>query len=207
MVNLSKIGMVKGKQYETIVTTINLNNVKNAAPIGIICSGEDIIVCRIFKGSKTLDNILSTKKFTINITHDAELFLLSTIGNLPKSYFNDDNSIKNVDAYAKCEVINFKNAVKQSDPIKKKDEAIVIKSKVCELIINDNVKALNRGFGYVIESLINFTRIDLVDDNEKQLFIDKFIEANRVTTKVGYEDDIKAMVEVKKELIKKGFDL
>ena len=73
-----------------------MNNVKNAAPIGIICSGEDIIVCRIFKGSKTLDNILSTKKFTINITHDAELFLLSTIGNLPKSYFNDDNSIKNV---------------------------------------------------------------------------------------------------------------
>lgn len=61
MVNLSLIGMEKGKQYETIVSTVNCENVNNAAPIGMICSGKDKVVCRIFKGSHTLDNILSQK--------------------------------------------------------------------------------------------------------------------------------------------------
>ena len=207
MVNLADIGMEKGKQYETIVSTHDVNNVKNAAPIGIICSGNDTVVCRIFKGGKTLENILSTKKFIINITHDAELFLMSTIGNLPQDYFNSDNSIKNVNAYGECEVISFKEAKKQSDPVKKKGEAIVIKSKVCELIINDEIHALNRGFGNVIESLSNLTRIDLVEEKQKEVYINRFKEAMRVTTKVGYKDDIKAMGEIKKELIKKGFDL
>ena len=207
MINLSAIGMEKGKQYETIVSTSDVNNVKNAAPIGIICSGEKQVICRIFKGGKTLENILSKKEFVINITHNPELFFKTTIGNLDDKYFNDDNSIKNVDAYVKCKVISFKEAIKQSDPIKKNGEAIVIKSKVCEIIINNNVKALNRGFGYVIENLSNLTRINLVDDNKKTEYINNFKEAYRVVVKVGYKEDIEAMKLIKKELIKKGLNL
>lgn len=205
MINLTLIGMEKGKQYETIVSTVNYDNVNNAAPIGIICSDNDKVLCRIFKGSHTLDNILSQKRFIINITHDPELFTLSTLGNLPDDYFSADGSVKNADAYAKCEVISFKEAVKQSDPIKKKGEAIVIKSRVTDLIINNDVKAFNRGFGYVIESLANLSRFDLVDGVQKDYYLIRFREANRVVRKIGYKEDIKAMDEIKKELIKKGY--
>ena len=66
-IDLSLIGMEKGRQYETIISTVNLDKQKNAAPIGVICSGSDKILCRIFKGSHTLDNILSTKEFIVNI--------------------------------------------------------------------------------------------------------------------------------------------
>lgn len=204
-VNLSTIGMKKGKQYETIVSTNNSQGMKNASPIGILCSGNDKVICRIFKGGKTLDNILSQKEFIVNITHDPELFMLSTIGNLPLDYFDENGSIKGVDAYFKCEVISFKEAVKQSDPIRNKNEAIVIKSEVKELIINNDVEAFNRGFGYVVETLANFTRFDLVDDNQKEEYLNKFREANRVVRKIGYPEDIQAMNEIKKELMKKGF--
>ena len=207
MVDLALIGMEKGKQYETIVSTINSDNTYNAAPIGIICSSSDRILCRIFKGGKTLTNILSQKEFIVNITHDPELFTLSTIGNLPESYFNKDGSVKNVEAYAKCEVISTKEAVKQSDPIRKKGEAIVIKSQVTELTVKNPVKALNRGFGYVVESLANLTRFDIVDDEQKEYYIQRFKEANRIVTKVGYPEDILAMREIKKELNKKGYDI
>lgn len=206
MINLASIGMEKGKQYETIVSTINSENVKNAAPIGIICAGNDKVLCRIFKGRKTLDNILSQKEFTVNITHDPLLFEMSTVGNLPEDYFNDDNSIKDVDAYFKCEVIKFSEAIKQSDPIKKKGEAIVIKSQVSELIINNNVKAFNRGFGYVIETLANFSRFDMVGEKHKQDYLEKFREARRIVNKIGYKEEIRAMDEIKKELIKKGYE-
>ena len=118
--NLNLIGMEKGRQYETIITTKNSKNIKNAAPIGVICAGENKILNRIFKGSHTLENIISQKEFIVNITHDPNLFTVSLLGNLPEEYFNEDNSLKCADAYFKCNVISLTEAVKQSDPIKKK---------------------------------------------------------------------------------------
>lgn len=204
-IDLSLIGMEKGRQYETVITTRNCDNTYNAAPIGVICSDSDKILNRIFKGSHTLENIIRQKEFIVNITHDALIFKTSTLGNLPQNYFNDDGVLKCSDAYFRCEVTSLKEAIKQSDPIKKKDEAIVIKSKVVELVIKNNTKAFNRGFGYVIETLINYTRFDMADDEQKQDYINKFREAYRVTKKVGTVDDKKAMVLIKKELEKKGF--
>ena len=204
---LSSIGMEKGKQYETVITTRNENGSINAAPIGVICAGEDIILNRIFKGSKTLDNILKNREFTVNITHNPVLFTYSTIGNLDESHFAEDTSIKSADAYFKCEVISFKEAVKQSDPIRKSGAAIVIKSRVTELTIKNNINAFNRSFAYVIESLSNFTRFDLVDDAQKEYYLDIFREANRIVNKVGYKEEKQAMDEIKKELVRKGYDI
>ena len=160
--NLNLIGMEKGRQYETIITTKNSKNIKNAAPIGVICAGENKILNRIFKGSHTLENIISQKEFIVNITHDPNLFTVSLLGNLPEEYFN-------------------------------------------ELVINRPTHAMNRGFAYVIESLANLTRFDMVNDDKKEEYIKRFREANRVVVKVGYKEDIKAMHEIKKELIKKGY--
>lgn len=205
-IDLNLIGMEKGRQYETIITTHNSENIKNAAPIGVICSGPDKVLSRIFKGSHTLDNIISQKEYVVNIVHDPCLFTQSTLGNLPQDYFNEDNSLKCAEAYFKCEVISLKEAIKQSDPIKKKDEAIVIKSHVTELVINSETVAMNRGLGYVIESLANLSRIDLVDGEQKEYYLKRFREANRVVVKVGYKEDIQAIKKIKKELIKKGYE-
>lgn len=205
-IDLRLIGMEKGKQYETIITTVNAQNVQNAAPIGVLCAGKDIVLSRIFKGRKTLDNIISQKEFTVNITHNPELFTMSTLGNLPKDYFNEDNSIKDIDAYFKCEVISIKEAIKQSDPIKKKDEANVIKSKVTEMVINNDIKAANRAFACIIETLVNFTHFDIVDEKTKQYYLSRFQENSRVVNKVGGKTERLTMNEIKKELIKKGYE-
>lgn len=205
-IDLTLIGMEKGKQYETIITTNDAENIQNAAPIGVLCSGNDKILNRIFKGSHTLENIISQREFVVNITHDPEIFTLSTLGNLPESYFNEDNSLKCAEAYFKCEVISLKEAVKQSDPIKKKGEAIVIKSEVTELVIKKPTKAFNRSLGCVIETLSNYSRFDLVDENQKEYYLNRFRECNRIVKKVGYEADKKAMDEIKKGLMKKGYE-
>lgn len=205
-IELSLIGMEKGRQYETIITTNNCENIKNAAPIGVLYAGEDKILNRIFKGSHTLENIISQREFVVNITHNPELFTLSTIGNLPQDYFNEDNSLKCAEAYFKCEVISLKEAVTQSDPIRNSSAAMVIKSKVTELIIKKPTKAMNRAFSYVIESLANLSRFDIVEKDKKEEYLKRFKEANRVVAKVGRREDIKAMGEIKKELIKKGYE-
>ena len=204
-IDLALIGMEKGKQYETIITTKNGEGIPNAAPIGVLCAGSDKILNRIFKGSHTLDNIVSQREFVVNITHDPEIFTLSTLGNLDESYFGKDNCLKCAEAYFMCEVTSLKEAVKQSDPIKKKGEAIVIKSDVSKLVINKPTTAFNRSFGYVIESLANYSRFDLVGKSQKKAYIDRFRECSRVVNKVGYKNEKLAMSEIKKELEKKGY--
>ena len=205
-IKLSTIGMEKGRQYETVITTKNEDGTNNAAPIGVICAGDNKIINRIFKGTHTLENIIREREFIVNITHDPEIFKTSTLGNLPQDYFDKDYSLKCAEAHFKCRVTRLTEAVKQSDPVKKKDEAIVTKSEVENLIINKPTKAMNRGFGYVIESLSNLTRFDLVDDAKKEQYLVLFREAYRVTLKVGTKEDIRAMNEIKKELIRKGFE-
>ena len=60
-IDLTLIGMEKGSQYETIITTINSQNEPNAAPMGVLCADKDRILNRIFKGSHTLENIIGQK--------------------------------------------------------------------------------------------------------------------------------------------------
>ena len=206
-IDLTKIGMFKGQQYETIITTENMDGSLNAAPIGILCRGNNKVMCRIFKGSHTLENITSQKAFIANITQNPELFTWSLLDNLEANDFNENKSIKGVDCYFKCEVTSIKDAVKQSDPVKKKGEANVIKADVTELIINKPTKAYNRAFSYVIECLANFSRIDVVDDKKRKYYLDSFKEAYRVVKKVGSKKDKNAMDKIKSKLNEKGYDI
>ena len=86
-IDLSLIGMEKGRQYETIITTQNNEGTKHAAPIGVLCSGRDTILNRIFKGSHTLDNIVSQKESkkttSISIFFCCKISLPNTKSRLP----------------------------------------------------------------------------------------------------------------------------
>lgn len=206
-IDLSKIGMFKGQQYETIITTTDDYGHLNAAPIGVICRGNNKVMCRIFKGSTTLENIISQKEFIVNISQDPLLFTWSLLDNLEKEDFSKDKSIKDIDCYFKCEVTRLKEAVKQSDPIRKKSEAIVIKADVCELIINKPVKVYNRSFGYVLESLVHMSRMDIVDEKQKNDYLTDLKEAYRVVKKVGSKKDKQAMDDIKNKLKEKGFEI
>ena len=48
---------------------------------------------------------------------------------------------------------------------------IVIKANVVELVINKPVKAYNRSFSYVLESLVNFSRLDIADDIQREYYL------------------------------------
>ncbi|MEA4957793.1 hypothetical protein SDC9_33911 [bioreactor metagenome] len=224
-INLSSVGMKKGQQYETIITTLDNENNKNGAPIGVICKDKDVIMCRIFEGSNTLSNILLKNEFIVNITLNPILFTLATIENIPKEYFIDNNIerhninheylnnhlernlpvLKDVDAYLVCKVSDVKNAFKKSDPIKK-SEAKVILANVEEIILNNKcAKAANRGFYCLIESLVNFTRMDIVNNDKKRYFLDRFKESKRIINKVGSNEEKEAIELLGETLINKGY--
>ena len=208
--DLNLVGMEKGQQYETIITTKNDDGKENAAPIGIICKEKDKVMCRIFKGSITLKNISMKREFTVNITENPLLFTLSTIDNLSKEYFIENSEIailKDAEAYIKCKVTDKKEGIKQSDPIRK-SAASIVKADVEEIIIKKKcAKAVNRGFYSLIESLVNFTRMDIVDNEKQEYFLDRFRESKRIINKVGTSEDKKAIKILQKTLEKKGYKI
>ena len=91
--DLSIVGIHRNLQYECITTTINSDRKKNSAAFAFIYLGDDRVMCRIFEGSKSLENIKQTKRYVVNITQDPLIFTLSTIDKLPDEYYTDDEDI------------------------------------------------------------------------------------------------------------------
>ena len=77
---LESLNMFKGQLYETIVTTQNSFQIKNAAPIGVICKDSNHVVIHLDNCAHTHQNILENGELIVNIIKDPLIFTYSTIG-------------------------------------------------------------------------------------------------------------------------------
>ena len=104
-------------------------------------------------------------------------------------------------------VDNTKNFIKKDDPIKPV-ESTYICSNVSDITKNkSDVVALNRGIHCIIESLVNYSRVDKVKGEKLDYFLGRFNENSRVINKVGSKQDKEAMKMIKKSLKNKGYEI
>ena len=186
--NLDNLGIYDGI-CETIVTTCK-GWTPNAAPMGII-RRKDKIYVRLYKGSKTYENVLAEKFIVANITYDPMLFALSTFTNLEDSAFEQTvhknhtmYSLKDAQSWVAFECMNTKIT----------SEAMVAELVPIHARLNKcRVKAPNRGFYGVIEACIHATRYQLTGD-EKYL---KLIKAyGDIVEKCGGDTEKDALKKV-----------
>lgn len=200
---LEKVGIKKDLQYECITTTISSEGVKNAGAFAFKYIGGDMVHCHIFEGSKTLKNILESKKYVVNITQDPLVFTYATLNYLGDEYYTDDADIaiiKNTPAYIIIDVVEVEKKSPENFPIKGDNNIYFITGKIREFIINnENIMAFNRGMSALIESLVNFSRYKMVDEVQKKIYMDKLLENQRVINKVSDEDTKKAIADLRKE--------
>ena len=201
--DLEEIGVKPELQYETIYTTVSKDKEKNAGAFAFVYLGGDRVKCNIFETSKTLKNILDTEQYVVNITQDPEIFTVATLSNLDKSYFTDDEEVailKDAGSYLIIDVEEIKEKSPRQYPVKSDGSLFEITGKIRSMKINDpTVKAFNRGFSCLIDSLVNYTRYHLVDDEMKKLFDERLEENQRVINKVS---DVKTIEAI--ELLKKN---
>ena len=216
-IDLSKIGMNKGEQYETIITTIDKNGNSNAAPFGVRVLENNEIFLRKFEGGNTIKNIKDQKEFIVNITTSPLMFTLSTTNTIPDEYLtriskktqsnNELVYLTNADAYFICEVKSIKTSFREDDPIKA-TEINFIKSEVVELNINNKcVKPINRAIHALIESLVNYSRINIVDEEKQKYFLDRFLESERIIKRVGNEEEKQSISILKENLKNQGYEI
>lgn len=209
--SLESIGIKAGGKYETIYTTMNKAGEMDAAPIGLKCVDDYAVLGRIFEGSKTLENIKETGIFVVNITSDPSVFARSLYGNLePEEFVKDDDIVymKNADAYFIALVKSIEDKEIGKDHVNDGAKFSIINAESIKIIINKpGTKALNRGIFAFLESLVDYSRIDIIDDEKKDEYIRKFKENERLIDVVA-EDDVKeAMKDLKERFIEKGVEL
>lgn len=195
--DLEKVGIEAGPRYECIYTTISSKKEKNAAAIGFKYLGKNKIGCRIFEGSKTLENIQETKRFVVNITQDPLIFTYSTIDKLNDDYYTKDEDIailKDVPAYMIVDVLNIEEMSPDDFPEGKDDKIYMIQGEIKDFVINNKcAKALNRAIPSLIECLVNYTRFNIVDDEKREDYLGRLEENQRIINKVGDEKTKKAI--------------
>ncbi len=209
--SLESIGIKAGGKYETIYTTMNKAGEMDAAPIGLKCVDDYAVLGRIFEGSKTLENIKETGIFVVNITSDPSVFARSLYGNLePEEFVKDDDIVymKNADAYFIALVKSIEDKEIGKDHVNDGAKFSIVNAESIKIIINKpGTKALNRGIFAFLESLVDYSRIDIIDDEKKDEYIRKFKENERLIDVVA-EDDVKeAMKDLKERFIEKGVEL
>ncbi|WP_296807909.1 DUF447 domain-containing protein [uncultured Methanobrevibacter sp.] len=194
---MTSVGIHTNLQYECITTTINSKKEKNSAAFAFIYLGEDKVMCRIFEGSKSLENIQKTRQYVVNITQDPLVFTLSTIDKLPDEYYTDDEDIailKDSSAYMLIDVDEIEMKTPEDFPIKNDTNIYFITGTIKDFVIRDeSVKAFNRGFSGLIESLVNCSRYKIVDGEKRKYYKDRLDENRRVIEKVSDEKTKKAM--------------
>lgn len=65
--------------YEVIVSTYDLNKKPNATPMGLKFLDPDKFQLEMYKGSKTLQNLIDHKCGVANVTYDAEVFYYTAL--------------------------------------------------------------------------------------------------------------------------------
>ncbi len=212
-IDLTRIGMNKTQQYEAIITTIDKDGKTNAAPFGVRVLDRDKVQLRIFEGGTTIKNIKETEEFVVNITCDPIMFSLSTINTIPEEYLsriNHEHSefayITNTDAYFICKAESIKKGLRKDDI--NSSEINIIKSNVIKLQINNPcTKPINRGIHALIESLVNHSRISIVNEEKREFFLERFKESERMIKKVGSKEEKESIGLLKEDLKNQGFDV
>ena len=215
-IDLTKIGMYKDQQYEVIITTIDNNGKSNAAPFGLRVLEDNEVFLRIFEGGTTIKNIKEKEEFVVNVTTDPLMFTLATTNTIPDEYLtrisnkteNNDELVylTDADAYFICEVKNLKEALREDDI--KSSDVNYIKSEVIEINIkNKCVKPMNRAIHALIEALVNYSRINIVDEDTREYFLERFLESERIIKRVGNEEEKGSIQILKENLIKQGFEI
>lgn len=205
--DLERIGITTEERYECIYTTISPEGVKNSDVICLKYFGGDDVGCRIFKGSKTLENIQKTKRYVINITQNPMIFTKSTIDKLPEEYYTDNTDIailRDAGSYIIVNVTDIDEQKPDNTPIDNDQSIFLIKGKIEKVVVNDeSIKAFNRAFSGIIECLVNVYRYKIVGEEKRQYYMGRVIENDRMISRIGNEKS-KEVIKLLKEEYEKN---
>jgi len=175
---ISGLNVINRCIYEVIISTYGLNKRPNAAPSGLKFSDPDKFQLEIYKGSKTLQNLIEQKCGVANITYDAEVFYYTALKEenpervLSKITFQKSHKVQA--PLIKEANFNLEFLVEVIEEIKTKT---IFKCRIIHIKKND-VKQIpyTRALFATLESIIHATRIKVFVAEGKYEKADELLE-------------------------------
>ncbi len=163
---LSLVGIKPGLHIEAIVTTKDYNGGYRSRPFGIRFKNYNTLELKVYKPSRTLDNIIKYPFLSINLTDDVEVFYKALFNELKREdydftcYAIGIPSLRDIDAFIEAKVLNYIDY----------DEYVLFILDVIGLLIrNVRVGFYTRCKHAVLESLIHLTRMPIYADDPTKL--------------------------------------
>jgi hypothetical protein len=203
---INTLGFVRGSICEVILTTINPDGSRNAAPMGIMRTGPISVEIKPFKTSNTYRNLLMNKIACLNITADPVLFLITSFKgecfkDFPDISFRKGMRIDDSDAHVFIEVESSQDiAVNRSRFI----------CRATSIEVNKTTPIVfSRGKAEAIEAIVHATRIEVFSRNETwdkvENLIRRFHASKDIVEKVSAPDSMETKVVRELDRLIKGW--
>ena len=161
--NLEKLGFSRST-YSEVILTVRLEEMINAAPMGVLLNEGGKIYLRVYKGQRIHDMIVNgAEDCVLNITSDPILFYNAIFEKEKISYCPAERvsspRIRDCDAYVECSIINVTG------------HGEYVKAFLKPLLINvaeRAVSAYHRAGPAIIEALICYTRLLYFKDADRE---------------------------------------
>ncbi len=180
--NLENTGLEKNVPNEILMTTYSEEKKPQTSIIGVWPQTERKIKFKIFEGSKTLENLNSTKEGAINIFSDAKNLIKKGLKILPENTKNNYKKSDQIEApLLECAKASVEFRVKEKEPKIVEDE--LGKSKLFEItseVVNINLKEdikprpFKRPEFHLLESAIKASRAKKAKMNGKKKVFKKY---------------------------------
>jgi hypothetical protein len=195
---LDNLGFNHNTIVESILTTQNMDNSLNAAPMGVTRIGQNLLMIKPFKSSTSFLNLKIGTIVCINTTSDPMLFLVTAFKEYLKDQpkINSDLSIDRCDASLYCEIIEITAVSKTRVKANLKVEQVKV--------WNPMPHVFNRGQAEAIEAVIHATRVKAFKDNplKSAFYLKKIHNCHSVIRRVSPEESTETeVVEIIKQLI------
>jgi uncharacterized protein len=187
MHQLDVLGLRPGWIYETLVSTFGPRG-PHAAPVGVWADGADALSMDLYDGSHTLATILHEGEFAANFPADVSMLFAALRSPQDLAFVQaPGRHAPHVEGCTASVELSLKSATPDAQTVR-------VVGTVERVLCHGTPRLINRAEGLLLESLVLFTRIELL---EASRVLTALTENLRVVRKVapgsGYQTALEAL--------------
>jgi hypothetical protein len=178
--------------YEVLMSTKNEDGSLNVKPFGLKIK-DNLFVLNLFP-NKTLLNIKNNLEFTVYFLQDVFIFTKALTSNLDYEEF-----LNEINYEIPCKISNSSVSIIE-DNYGKNITTTIIAEPIKIIEHKEAFPIINRASNKIMELLIDFSRYDFMDVDDKNNFIEKVNSSETIIRKTGNKKHLDSLNLLKKEL-------
>ena len=189
---IKRLGMKRQWIYEVIVSTGG-QGFSHAAPIGVWTQDFNSLKSEIYKGSKTLKNILENRDYSVNFPPDT-IAIYTVLFAKSRLVYEASKKIGAPRLHGASASLEL-----QLKTIKERGKSVLVEGEIVSASMKSKINLINRAEGLVLENLVLSTKLPHLPGQRIQNLIK---ENYRVIRKVAPGSDYEKIVESLMETLK-----